>query len=201
MWKMMLECHGRQHALIQAAVTDGGAANPRPEQLRQAGAALQAEFTGLNSSFNKWIAAQRFYIQVINHWLVKCVKRVEPKRKRNNDDVFPPRWATGPPIYVACREWLAEMDKLPVKETSESIKKLAEKVGKILPKEERKNKVPKGGGGEQAVDWGLCMETVQRGLEEFLGKLKVFAGKSVEMYNRLGDGTVKAQQMYEKQKL
>ncbi|XP_078437969.1 uncharacterized protein LOC144708480 [Wolffia australiana] len=209
MWKTMVDCHRLQHEIIKKALC-GSAARQKPapqaEYLRMAAAALQAELNGMNTSFSKWIIAHRLYLQAINNWVLKCVKRVGQQRGRKKDNVFPPRRATGPPIYVTCGKWLTELDTLPMKETSESMKRLATETSRIIPWDERKRKkkndVTVNGevvGGE-VIDWGSCLVTVQRGLVDLLGKLEVFAEKSEGMYRRLGSEVLMVRRKYEVQK-
>ncbi|CAA6654470.1 unnamed protein product [Spirodela intermedia] len=204
MWGTMLECHKLQYEIIrEASNTANPKVTPRSEYLRLAAAALQSELNGLNSSFNKWIAAHRDYLRALNNWLLKCLKRVEQVGRRKNN-VFPPPRAVGPPIYVACREWLAELEKLPDKATSDSIRRLAMETSRVLPREEKKKKNSNNHqeviGREETIDWGSCLETLQRCLVDLLGHLKGFSGESQEMYKRLGSAIDEARRRYEAQK-
>ena len=74
MWEAMFQCHKLQFQIISTAYS-----NSRPriaaqsELRRQMAAYLENELHSLQSSFSKWIGAQKLYLEAINGWIYKCV--------------------------------------------------------------------------------------------------------------------------------
>ncbi|KAF8009410.1 hypothetical protein BT93_J0408 [Corymbia citriodora subsp. variegata] len=137
MWELMSECHSLQFAIISVAYNN---CEGKIIIQRQKTVYLQSELGFLSTSFMKWIAAQKFYLQAINDWIYKCVSIHEktPKRKRG---AKPPSIRNfGPPIYETCGVWLEMFDSLPTKEVTDSIKGLAAEVSSFLPREEKSQK-------------------------------------------------------------
>ncbi|XP_011043543.1 PREDICTED: uncharacterized protein LOC105138958 isoform X2 [Populus euphratica] len=176
MWEVMFECHKLQLNIITVAFNNGNA---------------------------KFSIQSESHRQVINSWLFKCVffTRKPTKRKRRQTPPSMALRSNGPPVYATCGVWLDSLDVLPVKEVAESVRLLAAETAHFLPRQE-KNQGKKSkfsswkadSGSESAVnmlrdeaseDFTLGFEHFRSSLEGFLGQLKNFAEKSVEMYAEL----------------
>ncbi|XVF46390.1 hypothetical protein PTKIN_Ptkin03bG0023000 [Pterospermum kingtungense] len=141
MWDVMAECHRRQFQIISVAYQFGNIKiSVQSESHRQITAHLEDELRLLSSSFTKWIGAQKAYLKAINSWLEKCVtfpqKSMKKSRRANLDQVLR---KFGPPIYVTCGVWYDKLNELeqPVKEVSNSIKRLAADTSGFLPHQEK----------------------------------------------------------------
>ena len=142
MWEVMSECHRRQFQIISVAYKTGNMKmSVLSESHRQITAHLEHELSLLSSSFTKWIGAQKAYLKAINSWLEKCVsiqQKSLKRSKRKNIETQVLR-TYGPPIYVTCGAWYDKLDGLeqPIKEVSDSIKRLAADTSGFLPHQEK----------------------------------------------------------------
>lgn len=217
MWAMMLECHQNQHKIISEACHKGSCKVPaQSESHRHLTMHLQFELSSLCSSFTKWIAAHKYYLQAINNWLLKCVLMAPvPKQKstRRRQSQFSPRKDIAPPIFVACRDWLALLDELPKKQVEDSMNDLIEVVALFLPRTEKSNSslMPifslsrrvKGDDqyeiqrNEVSIDWSLNYDNLQSGLIVFFDRLKSFSESSLVKYEDLQNSINEARVRYE----
>ncbi|XP_026664655.1 protein ROLLING AND ERECT LEAF 2-like isoform X3 [Phoenix dactylifera] len=221
MWKMMLDWHKKQYSIILVACNNGGTkVSISSESHRQATILLEFELNSLRSNFTKWILTQKSYLKAINDWLHKCViqecafpSRQKPSRRKQLG--FDQKWEIFPPIFVTCREWLAQLDKLPSMEVADSIKDLVTVTTHFLPRQEKSHENSKLSftfsrkAGQSAglkgdinrnkspVDWSLNYDSLQSGLVVFLDRLKTFAESSVMQYEILQKIINEAHDRYE----
>ncbi|KAK6916751.1 protein of unknown function DUF632 [Dillenia turbinata] len=115
-WKIMMECHETQNKIMLEVKSFTYPANGKfcNESHRHATLQLQAELQNWRSCFTRYIAAQRAYIVALHQWLSKyLVPEVEFYSKGKFS--APLSRSSGPPLLLICNNWLASMDKLPVK--------------------------------------------------------------------------------------
>ncbi|KAI0520084.1 hypothetical protein KFK09_007549 [Dendrobium nobile] len=215
MWGMMLECHKNQHKIISdARKKNSYKVSVHSDSHRQATMLVQFELNSLCSSFTKWIASLKSYLQAINNWLLKCVLMPPaPKQKSSRRRQFSPRTDIAPPIFVTCRDWLALMDELDVEQVEDAISDLTKVTALFMPHTEK----GKGSlistfsfsrsfkGGEQyeeieknevSVDWSLNYDSLQSGLVVFFDRLKSFAESSLVKYEALQASINEARSTY-----
>ncbi|PKA58511.1 hypothetical protein AXF42_Ash008798 [Apostasia shenzhenica] len=204
MWAMMLDCHKNQCKIISDACTmESCKESLLSEYHQQATMLLRFELSSLCSSFTKWIAAHKSYLQAINNWLLKCVLMV-PKQKsmRKKHSQFSPRSDIAPPIFITCRDWLTLLNDLPIKEVKNAISELIEVVSLFLPRTEnnhgnltsifslsRRSKdnvhyeeIPN---NETSVNSSVNYDSLQSVLVVFFHHLSSFAESSVAKYEAL----------------
>ncbi|KAI3409519.1 DUF632 domain-containing protein, partial [Psidium guajava] len=215
MWELMSECHSLQFTIISVAHNNCDA---KITIQRQKTVYLQNELGSLSSSFMKWIAAQKFYLQAINNWLYKCVSIPQKTSKRKGRAQPPSIRDSGPPIYVTCGVWLERLDSLPTKEVTDSIRGLAAEVSSFLPREEKSQKKigkwphpsSSNNGCDPAYDILLSNEApeectshfhhIQSRLMEVLCQLNNYAESSVKNYAELEKAIQDAKNRYEQLK-
>lgn len=190
MWEVMFECHKLQFQVISVAYNNTHSKiSIKSDSHRQITIHLENELSSLSSSFTKWISAQKFYLQAINNWLVKCVSLPQKSSRRKRRVPAPPPLRNfGPPIYATCSVWLDLLDWLPSKELTDSIKSLASETSHFLPRQEKNQGKS---GSETAVnlladdaseDWISGFDRFRSSLVGFLGQLNNFSENSVQMY-------------------
>lgn len=190
MWEVMFECHKLQFQVISVAYNNAHSKiSIKSDSHRQITIHLENELSSLSSSFTKWISAQKFYLQAINNWLVKCVSLPQKSSRRKRRAPPPPPLRNfGPPIYATCSVWLDLLDWLPSKELTDSIKSLASETSHFLPRQEKNQGKS---GSETAVnlladdaseDWISGFDRFRSSLVGFLGQLNNFSENSVHMY-------------------
>lgn len=214
MWELMSECHGLQFTIISEAYNNS---NAKITIQRQKTVYLQSELGSLSTSFMKWIAAQKFYVQAIDGWLNKCVFQPKPSKRKRRAKQLPSIRDLGPPIYVACGVWLEKLESLPTKEVTDSIKHLAAEVSSYLPREEKSQKKirkwphPSSSNADDACDpaldvllsneasdeWTSHFDFFQSRLKDALDQLNNFAKLSVEKYAELEKAIQDAKSHYE----
>lgn len=214
MWELMSECHGLQFTIISEAYNNS---NAKITIQRQKTVYLQSELGSLSTSFMKWIAAQKFYVQAIDDWLNKCVFHPKTSKRKRRAKQPPLIRDLGPPIYVTCGVWLEKLNSLPTKEVTDSIKHLAAEVSSFLPREEKSQKKirkwphPSSSNADDACDpaldvllsneasdeWTSHFDFFQSRLKDALDQLNNFAKLSVEKYAELEKAIQDAKSHYE----
>ncbi|KAI3838503.1 hypothetical protein MKW92_011597 [Papaver armeniacum] len=186
MWEMMFEYHKAQYNIISTAhINVSTKISMHTESHRQAATHLEHELSSLSSSFVKWTATQKTYVECIDGWLHKCIS-LQQKSSRWKRRKPEPLRNLGPPIYVTCGVWLDKLKVLPTKEVADSIKSLVSDTISLLPQHEKRSK-KRGGmsealGEEASEDWDSGFKGFQSSLEGFIEKLNCFAESSVKMY-------------------
>lgn len=206
MWVGMLDCHKLQLHIISIAHSPGTMKILiQSDSRRQIAIHLENELTSLSSSFTKWIASQKAYVEAINKWLHKSVflREISSRRKRKSQPV--PLRNHGPPIYTTCSVWLEMFDSLPTKEVSDAMKGLAAEISHFLPRQEKhqgKGANPRhgsewqtGANGDAGLkiplrddspeDWITGFDRFRTSLAFFLGQLNNFSESSVKMFTQL----------------
>lgn len=218
MWGVMLECHKLQFLIISVANNNGNTKiSVHSESHRQIALYLEDELSNLSSSFNKWIGAQKSYLQSINGWLLKCVSIAEKssKKKRRQQPENPLRHC-GPPIYATCGVWFDKLETLPANDVTESIKILEAEIASFVPRQEKKESKDANqsgvtswkadNGSDSAVNmlrdevsqsWTSDFDRFQRSLVGFVGKLNKFAESSVEMYAEVQEAIQRSKTNYD----
>ncbi|KAK2981124.1 hypothetical protein RJ640_016293 [Escallonia rubra] len=193
MWEVMFECHKHQFQIVSVAYIHR---NPKislqSDMHRQIIVHLENELSSLSSTFTKWIAAQKTYVEVINGWLHKCVS-LQQKHSKRKRRVPPPSLRNyGPPIYVTCGVWLDMLATLPTKEVADSIKGLTAEIAHFLPRQDKSQ--GKGVNSDLGVnllrdeaseEWISGFDRFRSSLVSFLAHLSNFAGSSVTMFTEL----------------
>ncbi|KAL7156392.1 hypothetical protein ABFS83_02G006200 [Erythranthe nasuta] len=131
-WKVMLESHEIQNKIIFEVKTFtcpsyGKFCN---ESHRLATLQLEIELLNWRSCFTEYVSAQKGYIEAIYGWLSKFIAPETEfySRKRNASSAPPQFRSNGPPLLIACHDWLNSMNKLPDKSVSFAIKSCAKDV-------------------------------------------------------------------------
>ncbi|XP_050369685.1 protein ALTERED PHOSPHATE STARVATION RESPONSE 1 [Argentina anserina] len=202
MWEVMLECHKLQFSIIFKAYNNGNTKiSVHSESHRQITLSLEDQLSHLSSSFDKWINAQKSYLQSINGWLLKCVSIAEKSSKKKRRQPENPLRFCGPPIYATCGVWFDKLEKLRSSEVTEAIKTLENEIASFVPSHEKKEDKDANYSGvtsqkdDSGIDSAVNMlrdevspsgmssfDRFQRSLAEFCKKLKEFAEASVNMY-------------------
>ncbi|XP_022995404.1 nitrate regulatory gene2 protein-like [Cucurbita maxima] len=226
MWEVMFDCHKNQLQIIKAVSYHGKMKiSMQSETQRHNTIYLETELASLSSSFTKWIAAQKSYLQSINEWLLTCVS-IPQKSSRGKKRPQPPsiRNYGPPPIYVTCGVWLEKSKDLPTKDVVDSIKDLAAETARFLPHQERNQVNGKGAkhlsiltsfkaenDSESMGNNLLQDEEASRSLVsgfdnfgasliKFFENLNNFAECSMKMYGDLGNSIKDAKNRYEQGK-
>ncbi|CAA7395096.1 unnamed protein product [Spirodela intermedia] len=122
MWNSMLECHRSQHCKISSDhPLKNSNASSESEPYRSALTHLLSEVNFFKSSLEKWVNAQEAYVGALNGWLQSSILPPQQRFRGRRPAVFSPRRALAPPIFVLCRDWLAAIISLPLKEVSDAI--------------------------------------------------------------------------------
>ncbi|EYU46134.1 hypothetical protein ABFS82_04G070500 [Erythranthe guttata] len=211
MWEMMLQCHQLQFHVVSISLTPTAAAAKttiHSDARRQIMIHLGNELNSLLSTFTKWIASQKLYVESIEKWLFKCVSIPQKPSKRNKRIKPPPIRNLGPPIYMICGAWLEMIDKLPAKGVADSIKDLAAEVAHFLPRQDKSSSHGRSGTGggdlgvsdEVAEEWVPFLDRFRTSLAGFLGQLNNFAESSVTMFGELQKAIEQAKNNYEQYK-
>ncbi|KAG6678695.1 hypothetical protein I3842_14G093800 [Carya illinoinensis] len=223
MWKVMSECHKLQYDIIKSAQTNGNTKlSIQSESHRQVTIHLEDELSSLSSSFLKWFAAQKFYLQAISGWLYKCAPVPQKSSKRKRKSEARSLRDDGPPIYVTCGNWLAKLKDLEqpesssIKQVVDTIKDLGVATARFIPHQEKnqgkdmnRSYLPswKAGkesdsenmlGGEAVHDWISGFDRFRSSLEAFIGQLNNFAELSMKMYVELQQEIEKAKSSYDR---
>ncbi|CAA6658813.1 unnamed protein product [Spirodela intermedia] len=112
MWNSMLECHRSQHCKISSDhPLKNSNASSESEPYRSALTHLLSEVNFFKSSLEKWVNAQEAYFHPATPTALQ----------REKACCVLPRRALAPPIFVLCRDWLAAIISLPLKEVSDAI--------------------------------------------------------------------------------
>ncbi|OVA07931.1 protein of unknown function DUF632 [Macleaya cordata] len=126
MWKNMLKCHQKQfQAIIESksrtlmARTGAG----RDSSLR-ATVELQVELLNWSSHFSDWIITQKYYIESLNGWLLRCLLE-EPEETPDGVMPFSPGRIGAPPIFVICNDWYQAMERLSESEVANTMNAFA----------------------------------------------------------------------------
>ncbi|KAI3834862.1 hypothetical protein MKW98_015975 [Papaver atlanticum] len=202
MWEMMFEYHKAQYNIISTAHHNASTKiSMHTESHRQAAAHLENELSSLSSSFVKWTATQKTYVEYIDGWLNKCTTLQQKSTRWKRQRQERPLREQGPPIFVTCGVWLDKLKVLPTKEVADSIKSLVSDTISLLPQHEKRSK--KRGGinealGEASEDWDSDFEGFQSSLVGFIEKLNCFAESSLKMYVDLKKAIEEAKKFYDK---
>ncbi|CAJ2668703.1 unnamed protein product [Trifolium pratense] len=204
MWETMFDCHRLQFQIMSTAYYNNHARITMHSELRkQIASYLESELHYMASSFNKWVGAQKFYLDAINGWLNKCVSLQQKTGKKKRRPQLPLLRMHGPPIYATCDIWLEKLGELPTQEVVDSIKSLASETTRFLPRQEKNHaKVAKhphlptwnadiGESSDNLLrddaseDWMSGFDQFRASFIRFLGQLNNFSGSSVKMYAEL----------------
>lgn len=205
MWEVMFDCHKLQFQIMSTAYYNNHARITMHSELRKQFASyLEGELDYLASSFNKWVEAQKAYLEAINGWLNKCVSLQQKTTKKKRRPQLPLLRMYGPPIYATCDIWLEKLGELPTQEVVDSIKSLANETSRFLPRQEKNHaKVAKHPhlaswnadiGNESSdnllrddvsEDWMSGFDQFRASFIRFLGQLNNFSGSSFKMYTEL----------------
>ncbi|XP_015884077.1 protein ALTERED PHOSPHATE STARVATION RESPONSE 1 isoform X2 [Ziziphus jujuba] len=119
MWKTMLECHKRQHQVVEEAKgLDAMTSNSKLTNAHlEAAIQLKLELQNFTLCFSNWIIIQQDYVKSLNGWLMRCLL-YEPDEDTADDSLIPfsPGRVGAPPIFVFCNNWSQSMEKLQDKE-------------------------------------------------------------------------------------
>jgi flagellar biosynthesis/type III secretory pathway chaperone len=205
MWEKMFECHKQQFVVISSACNNINSTKIpfQSDSHRQITVHLEQELISLSSTFKSWITSQKSYVESINQWLFKCVSLSKKPSKRKRRFEQPELRNYGPPIYVTCGVWLDSLNKLPVKEVSDSIKGLAAEISHFLPATNHHSTAKKGlksdsdlGANLLRQEEAISDDRVRSSLVSFLEQLSNFSNFSVKMYVDLQNSIKNAKRSY-----
>lgn len=201
----MFECHKQQFVVISSACNNINSTKIpfQSDSHRQITVHLEQELISLSSTFKSWITSQKSYVESINQWLFKCVSLSKKPSKRKRRFEQPELRNYGPPIYVTCGVWLDSLNKLPVKEVSDSIKGLAAEISHFLPATNHHSTAKKGlksdsdlGANLLRQEEAISDDRVRSSLVSFLEQLSNFSNFSVKMYVDLQNSIKNAKRSY-----
>lgn len=199
----MLECHHAQYITMSLAYLKKSTTGPpHGDSHRQVLANLQHEIECFGSSFADWIDAQRSYVNALNGWLQNCI--ILPQERSKGRNVFCPRRALAPPIFVLCLEWSARIKTLPSGELTNAIKVFASDVHSSMEQlvEEQKKQGPSeldnNGESESRENEmpNINLLNLKAGLKKTLDWLTKFAEASLKMYEEIRQASEAAQIAY-----
>uniref|UniRef100_A0A7N0URD2 Uncharacterized protein n=1 Tax=Kalanchoe fedtschenkoi TaxID=63787 RepID=A0A7N0URD2_KALFE len=205
MWDMMHECHKLQFSIISSVALNSGAKiSINSETHQQITNHLEQQLSLMSSSFIKWMAAHKSYLQAIDGWLLRCV--IVPEKSSRKKRKYRPVSVRGygPPIFVTCGDWLEGLEKLPTKDLSDSIKNLAAETSRLLPRQEKhradmNNFYPLGDSSRAAASniWRSDFDNFRSSLVHFFSQLNTFSQSSLNMYKELDVSIQEAKHNYE----
>ncbi|PKU72415.1 hypothetical protein MA16_Dca017904 [Dendrobium catenatum] len=201
MWKAILECHQAQHLAISSAylAKNLAATSRNGDSYKQADINLQNEIECFRSSFVTWIDTHRSYSESLNGWLQKCILQPQ-ERLRGRKVPFSPRRALAPPIFVLCRDWLAGIQRLPVEEVCDSLKKLITILSELLEehRKDEKQEDRSEQGNDQNKEVYPCKSLVrlQESMTSTFECLVKFSEESVKVYEGVKQENQNARDAY-----
>ncbi|XP_008813641.2 protein ALTERED PHOSPHATE STARVATION RESPONSE 1-like [Phoenix dactylifera] len=122
MWKVMLECHQKQHqAILEAKSLDSIASGGKfGEAHINSMMELEMELLKWISNFSTWINAQKNYVKALNGWAALCL-HYEPEDTADGIPPYSPGRVGAPPVFVICNCWSQAMDQISEREVLNSI--------------------------------------------------------------------------------
>lgn len=204
----MHECHKLQYHIISIALSNGNKIAINSDSHQQVTNHLEQQLHLMSSSFTKWIAAHKSYLQAIDGWLLKCVIFPEKssRKKRRYQPVSIRRY--GPPIFVTCGKWLEGLEKLPTKDLADSIKCLAAETSRLLPRQEKQharnnlvNTFRRGSTSFNAAasnTWQSDFDNFRSNLVQFFSQLSLFSESSANMCREVSVSIKEAKSNYAK---
>ncbi|KAI0507039.1 hypothetical protein KFK09_013157 [Dendrobium nobile] len=201
MWKAILECHQAQHLAISSDYLAKNMAAPsrNGDSYKQADINLQNEIECFRSSFVTWIDTHRSYSESLNGWLQKCILQPQ-ERLRGRKVPFSPRRALAPPIFVLCRDWLAGIQRLPVEEVCDSLKKLITILSELLEEhrkdEKQEDRSEQGNDQNKEVNPCKSLVRLQESMTSTFECLVKFSEESVKVYEGVKQENQNARDAY-----
>lgn len=195
MWKAMLESHHTQYITIQLAyhLKNSKIKNHQQDSKLQIISDLQHEIECFGLSFTNMVNTQTSYVESINNWLQNCI--ILPKERVKGRRPFSPRRASGPPIFVICRDWSSGIQTLPAQQLSDAIKGFLTNLHRDSVVEEVDLKPED---GEEVNDdmAAVNLGTMHLSLTKVLDGLTKFSEASLKMFEDIKEKSEKAQNVY-----
>ncbi|KAG1362708.1 nitrate regulatory gene2 protein [Cocos nucifera] len=126
MWKVMLECHQKQHqAILDARSLDSIASGGNFGEVHiNSMMELEVELLKWISNFSTWINAQKNYVKALNGWAALCL-HYKPEDTADGVPPYSPGRIGAPPVFVICNYWSQVMDQISEREVLNSIQAFA----------------------------------------------------------------------------
>ncbi|GMH21606.1 hypothetical protein Nepgr_023448 [Nepenthes gracilis] len=112
MWQAMLRCHQKQFRAILESRMRTLKANTgfcRDWSMRST-LELEMELLKWCRCFNEWVDTQRFYVESLNGWLLRCLIH-EPEETSQGIIPLSPGSIGAPPVFVICHDWNQAMER------------------------------------------------------------------------------------------
>ncbi|KAK4801733.1 hypothetical protein SAY86_022220 [Trapa natans] len=141
MWKSMFKCHQRQLRAImesKAHYLKANIGSQRESSLR-ATVELEAELRKWRSYFNRWVNAQKLYVESLNGWLLRCLNQ-EPEETADGVAPFSPSRAGAPPIFVICNDWCEAMESISEERVDNAMGSFASQLHRLWERQDEEQK-------------------------------------------------------------
>ncbi|KAH7277761.1 hypothetical protein KP509_38G005900 [Ceratopteris richardii] len=121
MWNILLQCHEQQYQLVEEMQMLSRPDMPTATDDFQHKNTLQleSETNLLHQHLENLIITQKEYMDSVYHWLRLHLIQIESDEK---DTTGSPQKMSTPPVYLLCKDWISELDKLPGNVTLHAVK-------------------------------------------------------------------------------
>lgn len=141
MWKSIFKCHRKQLQAIMESKAHSLRANigPQRESSLRATVALEAELLKWCSYFNRWVNAQKLYVESLNGWLLKCLNQ-KPEETADGVAPFSPSRIGAPPIFVICNDWSEAVERISQERVADAMGSFALKLHRLWERQDEEQK-------------------------------------------------------------
>ncbi|KAL4583086.1 hypothetical protein LXL04_007650 [Taraxacum kok-saghyz] len=156
MWQAIVKCHRKQFEALMDSRSRTLRTTLQQDSNSRAVMELETGLVTWSHHFNKWVNAQKSYIDSLNGWLNQCIDH-EPELTIDGQVPYSPARLGAPPIFIICNDWDREIKSVSQDRVSKAIhgfvsnlRQLMERqddVQRIMVKKEEKS----GGGGGGGV--------------------------------------------------
>ncbi|KAL3736705.1 hypothetical protein ACJRO7_025619 [Eucalyptus globulus] len=141
MWRSMLKCHQKQFQAIMESKVRVLKANTgsRGESSLRATVELEIQLLNWSSCFNRWVNAQKSYVESLNGWLLRCIDR-KPEVTADGVAPFSPSRMGAPPVFVICNDWFQSIERISQKRVNHAMRDFASRIHELWERQDEEQR-------------------------------------------------------------